>query len=149
MNKSFLTLCLIFIFNSINYSQSNGFGIGIIIGEPTGISLKSWTSQTTALDAGIAWGFGRKGALHIHADYLIHDYNLISANRGKIPIYYGIGGRVLLSSDPRIGVRGVFGLVYMFDTIPVDIFLEIAPIFDLIPKTDLSFNAGLGFRYFL
>ena len=53
-------LILLFILTSRAFSQSSGFGIGVIIGEPTGISLKHWMSQTTALDAGVAWGFDRK-----------------------------------------------------------------------------------------
>ena len=147
--KSILIIILLFIITENRYSQSNGFGIGVMIGEPTGISLKNWISKTKALDAGIAWGFGRNGALHFHADYLIHEYGLIKTNHGQLPLYYGIGGRVLLSSDPRIGIRGVVGLDYMFESVPVDIFFEIVPIFDIVPATELGFNAGLGIRYFL
>jgi hypothetical protein len=142
-------IILLFVLSSQIFSQSSGFGVGIIIGEPTGISLKNWTSQRTAIDAGVAWGFGRKGALHLHADYLIHEYELIKTNYGQLPIYYGIGGRILLSGDSRIGVRGVVGLDYMFEKVPLDIFLEIVPIFDLVPSTELGFNAGIGIRYFL
>ncbi|MDX1700148.1 MAG: hypothetical protein R3250_05985 [Melioribacteraceae bacterium] len=142
-------LIFFFILTSFAFSQSSGFGIGIIIGEPTGISLKNWTSQNTALDAGVAWAFGRKGALHIHADYLIHEFEMIETKHGQLPVYYGIGGRVLLASDFRVGVRGVIGLSYLLEEIPLDVFLEIVPIFDLVPRTDLSFNAGIGLRYFL
>ena len=142
-------LIFFFILTSFAFSQSSGFGIGIIIGEPTGISLKNWTSQNLALDAGVAWAFGRKGALHIHADYLIHEFEMIETKHGQLPVYYGIGGRVLLASDFRVGVRGVIGLSYLLEEIPLDVFLEIVPIFDLVPRTDLSFNAGIGLRYFL
>jgi hypothetical protein len=33
-------------------SQQKGFGIGIIVGEPTGLSLKGWLSSTSAIDDG-------------------------------------------------------------------------------------------------
>ena len=147
--KSFLLFLMLFILTGYSHSQSSGFGIGIMIGEPTGINLKNWMSESAAIDAGIAWGFGRKGAFHVHADYLIHEYNLININHGRLPIYYGVGGRILLSSDSEVGIRGVVGLDYMFENAPVDIFLEIVPIFDLVPATELSFNAGIGVRYFL
>jgi hypothetical protein len=142
-------LAILFVLTANTYSQSSGFGLGIVIGEPTGISLKNWMSKGNAWDAGVAWGFGRKGALHVHADYLLHEYEIIKIAKGRLPLYYGVGGRVLFANDSHIGVRGVVGLDYMFDRLPVDIFLEIVPIFDLIPSTDFSFNAGLGFRYFL
>ena len=149
MNKLLTIAVLLLILSGNTYSQSKGFGVGVILGEPTGISLKNWISQSTAFDAGIAWGFGRKGALHVHADYLIHEYEVIKTNHGRLPIYYGVGGRILLSGDSRVGVRGVVGLDYMFESIPLDIFFEVVPIFDLVPRTSFSFNAGLGCRYFL
>ena len=36
-----------------------------MLGEPTGISLKNWISETNAWDAGVAWGFGKNGAIGI------------------------------------------------------------------------------------
>ena len=31
-----------------------GFGIGLIVGEPTGLSAKKWLSDATAIDAAVA-----------------------------------------------------------------------------------------------
>jgi hypothetical protein len=38
-------------------AQDSGFGLGIIIGEPTGISAKQWTGSRTAIDGAVAWSF--------------------------------------------------------------------------------------------
>jgi hypothetical protein len=65
-----------------------------------------------------------------------------------MPFYYGIGGRIKTSDDARIGVRVPLGLAYLFQNVPVDIFLEVVPILDLTPKTDFRINAALGARYF-
>jgi len=119
-----------------------------MIGEPTGISLKNWISQTNAWDAGIAWGFGNEGAFHLHGDYLWHKFNLIHVDKGRLPLYYGVGARLLFAHDFRLGIRGVIGLDYLFSDVPIDIFLEIVPIFDLAPRTEFSFNGAFGFRYF-
>lgn len=62
--------------------QSSGFGAGLILGEPTGISLKSWLTKINAWDAGIAWGLGKSGASHLHGDYLSHKYGLIKVENG-------------------------------------------------------------------
>ncbi len=139
-------LLLIFAFNL--YPQDNGFGAGIILGEPTGISLKSWLSPTNAWDAGIAWGLGKDSAFHLHGDYLWHKYGLIKVEKGRLPLYYGVGARLLFASRSHFGIRGVIGLDYLFVSIPLDIFLELAPVFDLAPATELRFNGGLGVRYF-
>ena len=128
--------------------SSGGFGAGIMLGDPTGISLKSWISKTNAWDAGIAWGLGHDGALYLHGDYLWHKFNFIPVEKGSLPLYYGIGGRVIFADEAHLGVRGVVGLDYMFAHAPVDIFLEIAPILDLVPGTDFSLNGAIGVRYF-
>jgi hypothetical protein len=135
------------------YSQDKGFGVGIIIGEPTGLSLKGWLSKTAAVDAGLAWSFVNDGSLHVHADYLHHIYDVFRVSSGKLPLYVGVGGRLKIKNnkgndDNRFGIRVPLGIVYMLESAPVDVFLEIAPILDLTPKTDVSVNGGLGFRYF-
>jgi len=136
------------IFITQLYSQDKWTGVGIIIGEPTGFSFKHWTSSTTAIDAAIAWSFINEGAFHIHADYLLHSFRLINVPEGKLPFYYGIGGRLKTSDEARLGVRVPLGLAYIFQTAPVDIFLEVVPILDFIPKTDFRINAALGARYY-
>jgi hypothetical protein len=140
-------ICIVFVTEA--GAQSSGFGVGIMIGEPTGISLKNWVSKSNAWDAGVAWGFGKEGAFHLHGDYLWHKYDLIKVDKGALPLYYGVGARLLFSNDTHFGIRGVIGLDYLFDGLPLDIFLEIVPIFDLAPGTGFSFNGALGVRYFL
>ena len=129
-----------------SFAQSSGFGLGIIIGEPTGLSAKMWTSSSTAFDAGLAWSFGNKGNLHVHADYLWHNFDVFSNK--QLPLYYGLGGRVDLGDDVGLGIRGVIGINYLFSDIPLDAFLELVPVFDVTPGTGFGFNGGIGLRYF-
>ena len=144
----YITVLFALIFISTLNAQNNSVGLGIIVGEPTGFSFKYWTSSTTAFDASLAWSLIGEGAFHIHADYIIHSFNLIRVPEGKLPFYYGIGARLKTSGDTRLGVRVPLGLAYLFQNAPVDIFLEIVPILDLTPKTDFKINAALGARYF-
>lgn len=136
------------LFLSTVSAQSKGVGLGLIVGEPTGISFKYWTGSTTAFDAALAWSFIDEGAFHIHGDYLFHNLTLISVPEGKLPFYYGIGARIKTANDARLGVRVPLGLAYLFQNAPIDIFLEVVPILDLTPKTDFSINAAIGARYF-
>jgi len=39
-------------------AQDHGFGIGLILGEPTGVSAKLWTSNQNALDVGLGVSLG-------------------------------------------------------------------------------------------
>ena len=145
--KYIIVLLSVFFLSNIN-AQSKGIGLGLIIGEPTGISFKYWTGSTTAFDAALAWSFIDEGAFHIHGDYIFHNMRLISVPEGTLPFYYGIGARIKTANDTKLGVRVPLGLAYLFSNAPVDIFLEIVPILDFTPKTDFSINAAIGARYF-
>ena len=148
MRTKFAMVLFVLVFLSTVKAQSSGVGLGLIVGEPTGISFKYWTGSTTAIDAALAWSFIDGGAFHIHGDYLFHNMRLISVPEGLLPFYYGIGARIKTANDTKLGVRVPLGLAYLFQSAPVDIFLEIVPILDLTPKTDFAINAALGARYY-
>ncbi|SHG26293.1 hypothetical protein SAMN05443144_1239 [Fodinibius roseus] len=149
----FLSAFLCISLATITQAQQagDGVGIGFMVGEPTGLSLKSWTGGNNAFDVGLAWSLGRYDAVNIHADYLWHNYDLFSEiESGRLPFYYGIGGRLILADDDAvIGARIPVGLNYLFDNSPVGLFLEIAPIFNLAPETDFDVDGALGVRFYL
>jgi hypothetical protein len=121
---------------------------GVLLGEPTGFSLKFWTTWDTALDLGLAWSFSKKGYVNIHADYLFHKFDFFEADKNTFPIYFGVGGRLRLEEDdPRIGIRISIGLEYVFKEQPIALFFEIAPIVDIMPETEASMNGGIGVRF--
>jgi hypothetical protein len=130
--------------------------LGVILGEPTGLSAKYWTTTNTALDFGAAWSFGEDGNFHLHCDYLYHNYNIFKVEEGSLPLYFGIGGRVRFENDhsiidghhgTRVGLRLVLGIEYLVAAYPMSVFFEVAPIVDLAPATEGSMNGGLGIRY--
>ena len=125
------------------------FGIGIIVGEPTGLSSKIWLNHRSAIDLAAAWSFADETALHLHGDYVTHFYDLIDVSKGSLPLYVGVGGRVKFGeNDDFIGIRVPVGLAYIFDGVPVDIFLEVVPLLDVAPDTEFTMNAAIGVRYF-
>ena len=130
------------------WSQEEGVGLGVILGEPTGVSFKTWLSKTQAIDAAAAWSFGNKSAFHLHADYLFHNWSLIRVDRSNIPIYYGIGARLKFEDDNRFGVRFPVGITFFIREAPIDFFFEIVPILNLAPATDFDLNAAIGARYY-
>jgi hypothetical protein len=129
-------------------AQQSGFGLGVILGEPTGFSFKGWLDSKSAIDAGLAWSFLHETTFHVHVDYLLHTDAM--TRRSDMPVYYGIGGRIKAGGrgDDRVGVRFVGGLLYYIPDSPVDIFVEIAPVLDIAPDTDIQVNGGIGARYY-
>jgi hypothetical protein len=138
--------------NSAHHSDGAAdrkFGVGLMLGEPTGASLKYWLNDTLAIDGGMGWSFHHEDNLHLHADVLWHKFDLFHVEGGQLPLYFGVGPRLKLrdNREDRFGIRGPVGVSYMFDDLPVDIFLEVAPVIDFTPKTRLEFTAGIGARY--
>lgn len=129
-------------------AQDQGFGLGVILGEPTGISFKQWIERNEAIDGAFAWSFEDESALHVHFDLLFHGSNLAKREMSKLLPYYGIGGRVKFEDDSKAGIRVPLGLAYVPSHTPIDIFFEIVPLLDLAPSTEFALNAALGVRYF-
>lgn len=131
------------------HAQRANFGLGIIVGEPTGISGKVWLSSRNAIDGGIAWSFAKESSLHLHADYLWHFFDVLKTDL-QIPMYAGVGERFKIgkADQTRIGVRFVGGVNLHLAEAPIDFFLELAPVMDLAPATKLGLNGGIGARYF-
>jgi hypothetical protein len=140
-----LTLAL----GSTAAAETTTFGAGIIIGEPTGVGIKTHLTSGNALAFGLAWSLDEDNELHVQGDYLYHNYDLITVEEGEMPLYFGIGGRIKINEhkDDNVGVRFPVGLDYIFANAPFDIFLEIVPILDLAPDTDFDLNGAIGGRY--
>ncbi len=142
-------------------AQNKKFGLGVIVGEPTGLSAKLWLSHVNALVFGLGWSvegyrvngfdpdYDRVTRIGFHVDYIWHSYDAIAAN-GQFPLYYGIGGRIN-TGPPYAGtfaVRGVLGIEWLPHSTPLDIFLEIVPTLQLVSSTGFGLDAGFGARYF-
>ena len=151
MRQSLFLTAAVILFCIITFTtsaQDGKFGLGVVLGEPTGVSAKLWLGQTSAVDGVVAWSFVNNPSVTIHADYLFHFFDVFPIEKGRLPLYVGIGGTISISPDPDVGVRIPFGATYLFDTAPLDIFLEAAPIFLLLPATTFDFSGGLGIRFY-
>jgi hypothetical protein len=146
--KRLLVLLISGLFALNVLAQGDGFGVGVILGLPTGVSAKYWLTQKTAVDGAVAWLAVNHPSFHVHADFLVHSFNLINVSQGQLPIYFGIGGRVKFEHNPRIGVRIPIGLAYLFDDIPMDVFLEHVPIFDFVRDDWFHYHVAIGARYY-
>lgn len=134
--------------------QQPNFGLGVIVGDPTGLSFKAWTGGRTAVAGAAAWSFGDRDAFQLHADYLFHNFRVFKVTKGRLPFYYGIGVRALFherrdeDEDTVVGVRFPLGIEYLFASPSLGIFIEIVPILDLAPATEFDLNAAIGFRIY-
>jgi len=145
-------ITVILIGSCLVYSSSTlgeSFEAGIIVGDPTGLSFKGWLNDAQAYDIAASWSNGSTDKRYIHADYLNHDYTLITVPNGDLPVYYGLGARLLDENNHKtqFGIRMPIGLDYLMDKIPLSLFAEVVPRIDLTPDTDFALDAALGIRY--
>jgi len=132
----------------LSSSGPGHFELGLILGEPTGISAKMWFDRNAAFDAAVSWSLKDDDEdLYLHGDFLWHNYRLIDESSGLLPVYYGIGGRVVLAHDTRLGARAPVGISWLFDNTPLDLFIELAAVLDIIPDMEFDVNGGIGIRY--
>ncbi len=123
------------------------FEIGILLGEPIGVSLKFWHGTITATDAAVAWSFTENGLFEFHFDFLIHPLNLrIFGMGGNAPVYIGVGPAVRVGNEWFIGARVPIGLEYIFRVLPVSLFGELVPQWQFIPDNTFVFGGGAGIR---
>lgn len=150
--KKFVFVCVMVIsFLSTTIAQERNLGIGLMLGAPTGLSAKYWLSSNNALDFGLAYSFiGNEVGFSLHGDYLYHANGFSSGNI-KFPLYYGFGARLRAVNQSKsfIGARGVIGLVYIDKKLPIDAFIELAPVFNLFPETSLNMDLAIGARYYI
>jgi hypothetical protein len=131
-------------------AAGGNFGLGIIVGEPTGISGKFFVSSTNAIQGAAAWSFSGDTDFHLQLDYLYHFESLIPVKNGKAPVFAGLGGRIKFreNQDNQVGIRIPVGVAYHFATAPFDIFVELAPILELAPDTEFNMEGALGGRFY-
>ena len=132
----------------IGFAQGRGLGLGLMIGEPTGISVKGWVTNSGAIDLGIGYpSLSNTQGTVLSADYLWHSH--IFRSREYFPLFYGIGGIFGVSSGTDImGARGVLGIAWWPHHSSLDIFFQLQPTLYFKPISQFEFDFGFGVRVF-
>ena len=144
-------------------SNAYGLGLGIVLGGPTGISLKSNPRGRSAIDGALALSNNK---LTLQSQYIKHHSKLV---------YYGIGARLKLnleqnekeytSSYSTLSAKGdkdqededSLGLGDLYARAPlgvrvfveeIEIFGEGALLMKLVPSTSFSIEVALGARVY-
>ena len=147
----FRAAVLIFVFALLMCSglASAKVGVGVILGEPTGFSFKRWFNDETAFDLASGWSLAH-GDFYLHGDYLWHRVVFDETVGGSAPLYFGVGARILLrdDEDSEIGVRIPVGLDFPLGDGRFDVFVEIAPMLNVVPDTEFDLSGGVGARFY-
>ena len=151
MKRMIAVMAVVVLASATAHAQDKGFGVGVMAGEPTGLTIKSWFDDQSAIDLATGWSFESSTSFYIHGGFLFHDFELLPVERGTLPLYAGIGGRYKYRSgrSDRLGVRVPVGLAYHFEEVPLEAFVEAGPVVDFTPGTSLRLTGGIGLRWYL
>lgn len=116
-------------------------GLGIQFGDPTGISLKLYQHDAVAYDLLAAWDLDRFLFLSGH---VVFERSLEDS---PLNYYIGPGAVIGLDADDlTLGLSASAGTNFFVEQF--EIFLQVNPRLDLLPRTKGGFGAGLGLRYY-
>src|SRR5690606_38730184 len=111
-------------------AAGQNFGLGFILGNPSGLSAKLPAGGINAFhfiaayDQGRGWGNRGwdgndcgpnnndndcDGRLYVGGDYVWYNYNAIPVSQGRLPFYYGPGVWVSASDYTGMGIRFALG----------------------------------------
>lgn len=152
LKKSCFVVLLILTLSIFSYvsAQEREIGVGLKLGEPTGLTLKYWLNTRNALDFTLgAAVFNSNSRVNINVNYLYHYDNVIKT-REDVSLFLGFGARLVSKKhgNSSFGIRGVGGVAWYSDKYPIEVFLEAAPVFRLFPTTGIDFDMAIGARYY-
>lgn len=150
-----LLLAAVFVLLAPAPARAEGgpFGLGIIVGQPTGVTGAYRLGGNTAIDGAVGLDVFDDRHFYLHATFLFVLPNLLSGGSVGLSPYLGPGGFISDrgkgdGSRVGLGVRAPFGLSLDFRRAPLQIFGEFAVVLPLIPDPDLGIGGAVGFRYY-
>ncbi|MFZ0454732.1 MAG: hypothetical protein WCE54_14570 [Ignavibacteriaceae bacterium] len=164
MNKNliiiFITLlfCVFFPNTYAQRPQGKDFGFGIIVGDPTGGTLKFFSNRNNAFV--VDFGASYFGSPRIGVDYL---WQFNAFNSDIANLYAGAGGTIGFGrgngfyykdkyirekSNVGLGARGVFGVNVIPRRTPLEFFFEVGVLLGVAPDFSSSADVGLGMRFY-
>jgi len=166
--KKVVLMFLAFLFIASGSTNANGpggknWGFGIVLGDPTGLTVKYWTNRENAFNFYI--GDSYFGSPRIGTDYTWH-FDVFKSN--VVELYAGPGAVIGFGkgkkfwykdydgdkfyarsdSDLGIAIRGMVGVNVIPERTPIEIYLELGPLVGIIPEFGSTFEGAIGIRFY-
>lgn len=126
--------------------------LGAVLGDPSGLSARVGIDGQHSAEGALAYNSGTNSGLHFHLTYLRDNARSFATKEGPIELFYGLGFRLVsvdkgkYDGDTLFGPRAPLGLLYSFKDPQVEVFGEIAMTLDVVPRTDIDLDVGIGLR---
>ena len=149
-----MTLIGLFLITQDSSAQDQNWGIGLRLGDPTGVSAKKYLWASNGLELALGSNIEGRG-IQFLVHYLFH---FPVADAQGLQWYYGFGAQIEdkhhddrdigRDDETEFGADGVLGLEYTFSNGRLSAFLEGILFVEIIDDPfDLELDAGIGLRY--
>lgn len=135
-------------FLTISTQARADFGVGIVVGDPTGLTIRNDKFPVVEL----GWSFiTNKQSLNVNVDYWMMHSAFFST---PFKYFIGIGGHGSFSANSgknnnssiNLGVRIPLGLQWVYNS-KLEVYLSAAPTLSIIPASSVGVAGALGVRF--
>lgn len=151
--------------NAFDAFTFDKIGVGIVLGEPDGLTAKFWQDSAHAIDLTLAYSVSNFVVLN--SDYLWQFPDMLHGTEygnERIFPYIGVGGSLFISNESDrtdskfftdngssvgFGIRIPIGAEWLPHKTPFGVFAEVVPGIGIIPSTFGFFQIGIGARLYL
>jgi hypothetical protein len=145
------------------FDRENSLGVGVMLGEPSGLSVKYLGSEPFALNFGLSYSLG--DFFMVSADQLWQIYldHPITNDWGTLSYFLGGGATAFLAGaeareerrffaddDDRfgLGIRVPLGVELFLTDYPLGFTIEVAPGLGVLPSIFSFIQGGVAARYY-
>jgi len=147
-----LALALLVLFALRAPARAEAIGIGLFLGEPSGLDLKIGLSAKSSVDVVIGQtSFRDNRTDYLHVTWLLTFF----VGRGRsvlIPLRIGLGAAAIgvVDDNAHMAVRLPFELGFRFRSVPLEIYGEVAVKGVFVEEDFIRFDAdgGIGIRFY-
>jgi hypothetical protein len=151
-------------------TAKEGFSLGMILGDPSGLTLRGGVGGPHAIQAHFGFGFFPGDAVTTVVDWTYDAWDFLRGNStASLVFYFGLGGKLMWFTGRHFtyernkktyfddyshfgfGFQGLVGLRAVFRRAPFDVFFELAPMGLTVvvpdPGAYYDLDCAIGFRY--
>jgi hypothetical protein len=147
-----LAVSLLLLFTLTSTARAEAVGIGLFLGEPSGLDIKVGLGPKSSLDVVIGASTYRDGRTdYLHLTYLLTPF----VARGRsvlVPFRIGIGGAAIgvVDDNAHFAVRVPLEIGFRFRRTPIEIYGEVAVkgVFVEEDFIDFDVDGGIGIRFY-
>jgi hypothetical protein len=130
------------------------FGLGATLGTPSGLTGKLWLGDVNAVQFAVGGQWGAFRDLAGSFDFVLHFRPVnVEGDEFSLPIHVGGGIKAdvdlsVPGAQLLVGPRVVVGASVLVPTLPVDLFLEVAPTVYVATLWGWAMDGQVGARYY-